>query len=88
MSGQAISLATKGIICCGTQSSQTVIQRFCMPLNFSIAKNIIKLNLSQPLPAKINMKNLNIANLTIKAAQTNLSMKASTIKINVNRICD
>ena len=83
MSGQAISLVTKGMIC----RIGTLIQKFCIPLNFSVSRNVIKLNLSKKLPMKINISNSNVTKLTIRAKQSKLNINTEKIKININKIC-
>lgn len=53
MSGQAMSMATKGILC---KTETTVINRYILPLDLKLETNIIKLNLKSPEILKLHLK--------------------------------
>ncbi len=53
MSGQSMSMATKGILC---KTETTVINRFVLPLDLKLETNIINLNLESPETLKLHLK--------------------------------
>jgi hypothetical protein len=80
MSGQAISLATKGIIC----KPQEITRHFSIPLNLSIKTNEHNIHLIRKEGFKLNLdtksENIHIVNenigLTINTKKPVISLKA------------
>ena len=53
MSGQSMSMATKGILC---KTETTVINRYILPLDLKLETETIKLNLESPETIKLHLK--------------------------------
>jgi len=68
---QALSLATKGMICCGE-----IIQRFNIPIH-------INLDLLQ---TKLGHVKVNNPQINLKALQQTLSVKKNDFKINIKNL--
>lgn len=66
--GPVISLATKGVICCGGKTIKQLVTSLCLSIN--------------RLQNKLNLK-LEKSSLNLKIQQTQLNIKVSDFKINL-----
>lgn len=83
MSGQAIALVTKGILCKG---GERIIKRF-IPLNLQLQTDIFKLSLKKQDPIKLNLSIIE-SKITLKNFQHQLNLKViDKYKLNL-KVCE
>ena len=80
MSGQAIALATKGILCCPGE----IIYKIVTPININLKKLDPKFSIKQLDNEKLNLKMIN-PKINLRSQENKISLKKKDIKIYIKK---